>query len=326
MRKTGLEFSPSNAEGLYGSIKNISRIALWRLPAEILRFRRLSETLLVDSPDFSLTLADFLRQHNFSAFFKRYFLIPMGAAIWSADPQAFARIPAAFFARFFSNHGFLELEQPQWLTLRGGSRSYLEPLTRRIKDRIRLQTPVKTISRYDNHIILATDSTKETFDQVILACHSDQCLNMLSDPTPAESEILKSIPYQENEVVLHNDADILPARRAAWASWNYLLPADRNRRVALTYYMNRLQSLQASEHFCVTLNASERLKNWRIIRTFNYAHPVFTREGVASQKRWQEINGIRRTWYAGAWWRYGFHEDGMISGLRVARALGVEWP
>ncbi len=320
--RSGLEFSPSNLKGLFGCLKNLATPSLWRLPMEILRFRRLSMSALRDDFAADLTLAEFLKTNNFSSFFREYFLLPMGAAIWSADPKTFDMIPLQFFARFFANHGFLDIDQPQWLTLINGSRSYLEPLTQSFKNNILLSSPVTSVKRFEDRVEISTNGCTKSFDQVVIACHSDQALTMLKDACSSEKEILAAVPYQKNDVVLHTDSSILPCRKAAWASWNYLLPAERDRLMLLTYHMNKLQNLAASEDFCVSLNSDGMLAHEKVIARLCYSHPVFTIAGIDAQKRWSEINGVRRTWFAGAWWRYGFHEDGVQSGLRVARALG----
>jgi len=319
-------FSPSSLTGLYGCIENIIRPALWRLPFEIVKFRRLSEELLEQKEFCSETLGEFLIRHRFSKFFRDYFIVPMGAAIWSAEPGSFARIPALFFARFFSNHAFLKLDQPRWLTLKGGSSSYLKPLSERFADKIFINSPVQAIKRETGKVVIKVGTNQETFDQVVIACHSDQAMKILQDPSAAEKEILAAVPYQPNEVVLHTDESLLPKRKSAWASWNYRVAEAQNRPVILTYAMNRLQNLPADKEFCVTLNAGEIIADSQRLRNFVYAHPVFTPAGIVAQNRWHEINGHNRTWFAGAWWRYGFHEDGMRSGLRVARALGIRWP
>ena len=342
-QRTGLEFSPSTLAGLMGAWQNLCWAGLWRLPLEVERFKRCCrEHLQPDTDplpgraknalgkafrgDPSLTLGRFLKEQGFSRFFRQYFLLPMGASIWSAEPKVFAQIPALFFSRFFRNHGILDLDQPTWLTLRGGSHSYLKPLSKPFQNHIHLSAPVQAVTRGPDSVSITVQNQRKEFDQIVLACHSDQALSMLTDPSSEETAILGAVPYQPNEAALHTDATFLPRRRAAWASWNYRLPKKRTDRVILTYAMNRLQNLSANDQFCVTLNATASVAPQEIIRRLTYAHPVFTPAGISAQKRWEEINGPRRTWFAGAYWRYGFHEDGVISGLRVARALGCDWP
>ena len=211
--------------------------------------------------------------------------------------------------------------------IRGGSRAYVEPLIAPFRDRIRLNCPVEWVRRHPTHVqIKLWGGSVERFDEVIIATHSDQALRLLADPTPRERQILGAIPYQENEVVLHTDTRLLPRRKLAWAAWNYHLPAQPRERVAVTYNMNILQSLDAPETFCVTLNRSEAIDPARILRRRSYRHPVYNHASVAAQARRHEIQGVNRTWFSGAYWGWGFHEDGMRSGVDVARALGVDWP
>ncbi len=248
----------------------------------------------------------------------------MGAAIWSADPEQFNEFPAYSFIQFFNNHGFLKVkDQPQWQVIRGGSRSYVEPLTRSYKDKVRLNCPVESIRRYpDNVEVTQENGEVERFDQVVVAAHSDQALAMLADPSDEEREILTAIPYQENLTILHTDSSLLPRRKAAWASWNYHILREELGRAALTYYMNMLQSITSAVDFCVTLNRAEIIDRTKIIREFIYHHPVYTPEGPKAQKRRPEINGVNRTYFCGAYWGYGFHEDGVNSALAVCEHFG----
>jgi len=271
-----------------------------------------------------VTLGDHLSQKRYSRAFVEYFLVPMGAAIWSADPRRFEEMPACMFARFFYNHGFLELhDQPQWLVIQGGSRNYVRPLTQPYQDRIRLGCSVRSIRRRPDHVeIETTDGQPESFDQVVVATHSDQALRLLADPTDKEREILGAIPYQENTVVLHTDTDMLPKRRKVWASWNYRLPRESQSAVAITYDMNILQSLKADREYCVTLNQTEKIDPAKIERRFVYAHPVYDPQALRAQRRHAEISGTNRTHFCGAYWGYGFHEDGVNSALAVGKAFG----
>ena len=228
--------------------------------------------------------------------------------------------PVRFLAEFFQNHGMLTfLDRPQWMTVQGGSKSYVEALVARLgAERIRLNTPVRAVARFDDHVLV----DGERFDEVVLACHSDQALAMLADPSPAERDILGAIPYQRNEAVLHTDASLLPKRRAARQAWNYHLLAEPKDRTTVTYWMNHLQRLDTPTDYCVTLNLTERIDEAKIIRAIDYAHPVFTEDGRRAQARHGEISGVRRTHYCGAYWRWGFHEDGVWSALRATRAIG----
>ena len=250
----------------------------------------------------------------------------MGAAIWSADPLRMREFPARFFAQFFTNHRFLDIfGQPEWRVIRGGSKKYVEMLTASFQDRIRVSTPVTSIRRAATHVLVTPQGgTAERFDQVIVAAHADQALAMLADATPDEREILGSFGFQENVAILHTDTRLLPQRRRAWACWNAHVPRRPTGRVALTYDMNRLQGLTSRDEYLVTLNQSEDIEPQSVLRTIRYHHPVFSRAAVLAQKRHAAISGRNRTHYCGAYWGFGFHEDGVQSALSVARFFGKE--
>ena len=256
--------------------------------------------------------------------FIRNFLIPMGAAIWSADPGKFTEFPARNFIRFFQNHGFLKVrDQPQWLVIKGGSNRYAEKLTEPFRGRIRLRCPVESVKRLSDSVeVIPRGGTPERFDQVVIAAHSDQALAMLADPSDREREILGAIPYQKNETVLHTDTALLPRRRICWASWNYIIPEQESGGVALTYDMNILQTLSAPKEFCVTLNQTHAIDPEKVLVHMIYDHPVYTVKGIAAQKQRDTINGINRTYFCGAYWGHGFHEDGVNSALAVCRHFG----
>ncbi len=322
-RKTGLTFSPSTLNSLFVQRKNLFRPAFYRMIRDALRFRR--ESLeLIESDSYEMTLDEYLRDKGYSQGFIEHFIIPMGEAIWSADPVKFRAFPARYFVEFFNNHGFLNIRnQPQWLVIQGGSREYIEPLTRPYKERIRLNCPVRSIHRYPDRVeVRSTAAEPETFDQVVIAAHSDHALAMLADPSVAEQEILGAIPYQENVAVLHTDRSLLPPKRCAWASWNYHIPESDTGRVAMTYDMNILQGLDAESEFCVTLNMSDAVSSDQEIRRMIYHHPVYTPPGLSARRRHEEINGVNRTFFCGAYWGYGFHEDGVKSALSVCRHFG----
>jgi predicted NAD/FAD-binding protein len=294
---------------------------------EILRFNREAPRLLQDEgrPGLEMPLGRYLEQHRYSREFIDWYIVPMGAAIWSTDPVRMLDFPARSFVRFFHNHGMLTVnDRPQWRTVRGGSREYVRKLTAGFADRIRLDTPVYGIRRFDDRVEVTSRGGTERFDQVFLACHSDQALQLLADPSPQEREVLGAITYQPNEAVLHTDSRLLPRKRRAWAAWNYHVPAERRSRVALTYNMNILQSLDAPEPFLVTLNHSEAIDPARIVKRIAYDHPLYTPEGVAAQARQREINGPLRTYYCGAYWRNGFHEDGVVSALSALEHFTVD--
>lgn len=322
-QKTGLIFSPSSFNSLFAQRRNLLRPSFYRMLLEALRFRRESPALLGSGED-TLTIAEYLEQKKYSEMFKNHFIIPLGSAIWSADPDKFREFPARYFAEFFNNHGFLNIRnQPQWLVIKGGSSRYVAPLIRSYKDRIRTNAPVASVRRHPDRVeVRPVNGGTEEFDQVIVATHSDQALALLSDPSDAERHILGSIPYQENETVLHRDTSVLPPQRCAWASWNYFNPPENRGRVALTYNMSILQGLKAETPFCVTLNWPGSIDPEKIYRKLIYHHPVYTPAGLQARKRQAEINGVNRTYFCGAYWGYGFHEDGVKSALEVCKHFG----
>jgi predicted NAD/FAD-binding protein len=269
-----------------------------------------------------------LQAHGYRGWFVDKYIIPMGAAIWSTGQQAMLAAPALFFLKFFRNHGLLSVRnRPQWFTLSGGSEAYIEPLTKGFKDRIHTNTPVRQIQRNAEHVVIHTDQGQHIFDQVVLACHSDQALALLAEPTAAEHSVLGAMPYTSNDVILHTDASFLPKRRKAWAAWNYHIGQTPQDGVAVTYNMNILQNFHsAPETFCVSLNYQGQIDPNKVIKTFSYSHPLFSAQSQAAQSRFHEISNQSRTHYCGAYWFNGFHEDGVNSALRVAADLGVTWP
>ena len=319
--RTGLEYNGDNLNTLFAQRRNLFRPSFYRMIRDILRFNREAPALLNGTSDLSLNA--YLREKSYSREFCAHYILPMAASIWSAETALVGEMPARFFVQFFKNHGLLSVKhRPQWRVIQGGSRSYVERLTAPFRDRIRLNCPVAMVSREPSQVLIKSkDSPAETFDAVIFACHSDQALRLLADATDPEREILGAIPYQENEAVLHTDIRLLPRRRRAWAAWNYHLPTQPQARVAVTYDMNILQSLDTAETFCVTLNRSAAIDPARILYRTTYHHPVFTEASVAAQARRAEISGVNRTGYCGAYWSYGFHEDGVNSGLAVVRDL-----
>jgi len=321
--KTGLEFSPSTLNSLFIQRINLLRPSFYRMLLDVARFKRDSEELLRDD-DYSLTLEAFLKRKGYSPFFIQHFIIPMGEAIWSADPMEFDRFPARYFAQFFKNHGFFNVRnQPQWLTIKGGSRQYIRPITEPFRDRIRLNSPVLSVRRRADGVEVNTAGGRaENFDKVVIAAHSDQALSLLADASEAERAILGAIPYQENHTILHTDSSILPKNRAAWASWNYHIPKQALGRVAVTYNMNMLQNLDAPATFCVSLNLQAAIDRRQVIKQMVYHHPVYNPESLAARGRLKEINGVNHTYFAGAYWGYGFHEDGVKSALDVCRHFG----
>jgi predicted NAD/FAD-binding protein len=316
---SGLEYNGTTLNTLFAQRRNLLRPSFLGMVREILRFNREAPALL-EKAEAGLTLGAFLEQGGYGRRFVDHYLVPMGAAIWSTDPQRMLGFPARYFVRFLHNHGMLSIDdRPVWRTIRGGSREYVRRLTAHFAARIRLRTPVRGLRRFDSHVVVETDRGAERFDAAFLACHSDQALALLHDPTSPEREALGAIGYQENEAVLHTDTRLLPRTRLAWAAWNYHVPARPMARVALTYNMNILQRLQATQTFCVTLNRSEAIDPARVLKRIVYHHPLYTPAAVAAQGRQRELNGARRTYYCGAYWRFGFHEDGVVSALEALR-------
>ncbi len=314
--ETGFEYNGASLNALFAQRRNLLRPSFYRMLREILRFNREAPALL--EPDAPIpTLGEFLARGRYGREFIDHYIVPMGAAIWSAVPGGVLEMPARFFVRFFANHGMLSVnDRPQWRVIRGGSRHYVDALVAGHRDRIRLNAPVVSIRRLPSGVaIKVAGQPAERFDRAFVACHANQALAMLADPTPVEREVLGAFAYQPNEVVLHTDFRLMPRARRAWAAWNYHLRPGRQTGVAVTYNMNILQRLAAPVQFCVTLNHTQAIAPERIIRTYRYDHPVFTAGAVAAQRRHAEIDGARHTYYCGAYWRYGFHEDGVVSAL-----------
>jgi predicted NAD/FAD-binding protein len=315
---SGLEYNGTTLDTLFAQRRNIFNPSFLGMVGDILRFNREAPSLLAGADD-GLTLGSFLEAGGYRRAFIDHYLVPMGAAIWSTDPQRMLGFPARYFVRFLHNHGMLSInDRPVWRTVQGGSREYVRRLTAPFASRIRLRTPVRGLRRLPNQVLVELDGGAERFDCAFLACHSDQALALLRDPTREEREVLGAIGYQENEAVLHTDTRLLPRARRAWAAWNYHVPARQRPRVALTYNMNILQRLDARETLCVTLNHGDAIDPARIVERITYHHPLYTPAAVAAQARQREINR-NGTYYCGAYWRYGFHEDGVVSALEALR-------
>jgi predicted NAD/FAD-binding protein len=294
------------------------------LLAEILRFNREASKLLASPDAQCLQLGDYLRAQRFSEDFKRYYLYPMASAVWSTALDEIDEFPALTLVRFFDNHGFLGLDtHPQWYVLRGGSQSYIAPLTTPYRERIHLSARINSVTRGPDGVHLRfADRPTQHFDEVVFACHAPQALALLADANPLERAILGSFKTSRNEALLHTDANLLPRRPAARASWNYHLGRDP-RRVAVTYHLNRLQNLPVAETYCLTLNLPEAVDGRKVLRAITYYHPLVTLDAVRAQTRWSEISGRRRAHFCGAYWFYGFHEDGLNSAIRVAESLNA---
>ncbi len=316
--RTGLEYNGNNLNTLFAQRRNLLRPAFYRLLLDILRFNRQAAQLL-ENDDYTMTLQTYLTRHRYSSLFISHYIIPMGAAIWSAQPSQFGAMPVRHFVQFFHNHGLLNvLHRPRWRAICGGSRRYVEALTAPFRNAIRLSCPVAWVRRFPTHVVVKPEGHEpERFDGVIIATHSDQALALLADPSETERTLLGAIAYQRNDVVLHTDTRLLPRRPLAWASWNYHLPKQPQDRVAVTYNMNLLQNLNTPETFCVTLNYDSHIDPEKVLYRTVYHHPVLDGSAVAAQRRWQDLHGVNRTWYCGAYWGYGFHEDGVMSALRL---------
>lgn len=324
--RTGIEWRGTSPSTVFAQRRNVARPAFWRMLADVGRFNRLARELLEDPPPDDVTLEDVLGSHRWSPGFRDWYLIPLGSSIWSADPTTFTRIPATIFARFFERHGLLRLrDQPRWRTVTGGSRTYVQAILGPLQaeGRLRLGTPIDKIRREAGGVELVSRGGAESFDHVVVATHSDQALRLLSDPDRLENETLGAIRYQPNRATLHTDARLLPRNRRAWASWNYhRLHADTDQ-ATLTYHLNRLQGIASTTPVLLTLNEDHAIDPESVLARMDYAHPVLDHGAVIAQGRHGEINGARRTWYCGAYWGNGFHEDGVRSAAETCRALGV---
>ncbi|MBN8431363.1 FAD-dependent oxidoreductase [Microbulbifer salipaludis] len=326
------EYAGNNFNSLFAQRRNLLDGGHWRMLKDIVRFNRDAVTDWQRGDlGSSMTLGTYLENNGYSAEFSSRYLIPMGSAIWSASMSRMLDFSVDFFIRFFYNHGLLNIfNRPQWRVIQGGSRRYIEPLTRSYADKIHLSCPVQKVVRHAQGVTLeyrdrSGQVQQREFDQVVFACHSDQALAILGDASAQEREILGQIPYEKNSVVLHTDTSLLPRRQSAWASWNYRLQGEHDRLPVLTYNMNILQRLDAEETYCVTLNADDAIDEQKVIGRYEYAHPQFSVNGNQAQSRWGEINGGNKTWFCGAYWANGFHEDGVVSAVRVAKGLGVDF-
>jgi predicted NAD/FAD-binding protein len=309
--------------GLFANPAHLFDRRFHRMLADLVRFFREARELL-DGGAADESLRSFLISRGYSEYFVERLIVPQVAAVWSADPAQLWSFPAVFLAQFLDNHGALQLRgRPRWRSIIGGSRRYVERLSAPFADRIRLGTPVRRVSRELWGVDVATDGTSERFDEVVIATHSDQALAMLADPSAAEVEVLSSLPYQANETVLHTDRSLMPRRRRAWGSWNFHLVEGTVGATTVTYDMNHLQRLRAERRYLVTLNRSDAIDPARVLYRTSYEHPVYTLDGVAAQRRWAEVSGQRRTHYCGAYWGWGFHEDGVVSALRACERIGA---
>lgn len=326
--RTGLEYNGTNLNSLFCQRRNLVNPGFWRMVKDIIRFNREATTAHLNgglSP--ATTLQQFLDQRGYSNEFVHHYIVPMGAAIWSAPETDMMQFPFEFFVRFFHNHGMLSVdERPQWRVLQGGSRSYVSVMKQQLRGPIHINRRILQVERFDKGVTLLDQNGQlEPFDAVVLACHSDQALQILTQPSSAERQYLGAIPYQDNDVVLHTDARLLPQRKRAWAAWNYRIPPQQDLPVQLTYNMNILQNFVSDTTFCVSLNQTDRIDPAKILARYRYSHPAFTLAGMNAQNHFGTLNGKQHTYYCGAYWFNGFHEDGVNSAIRVARSLGVEF-
>jgi predicted NAD/FAD-binding protein len=320
-----VEWAGTDLPALFAQAANLARPAFWRMLGDILRFNR--ETTAMQRADgvYAITLREYLDEGGFSTVFRDWYLLPMAAAIWSVPLSAVLEFPLRTFVRFCYRHGLLQIfDRPQWRTVAGGARTYVERIVAQLPD-VRLSMPVRKVRRYANHVEIDTPATAgERFDQVVLACHSDQSLALLADASRLETDLLDSVRYQPNRVLLHTDSRLMPRRRRAWSAWNYLASSERgNPPVCVTYWINKLQPLPFDTPVLVTLNPPIEPSPDRLIAEYEYSHPIVKSKAVTAQQQFAHLQGQRRTWYAGAWLGYGFHEDGLASAHLVAQGIAA---
>ena len=328
-----LEYNGTSLNTLFCQRKNLFSPRFWQMVKDILRFNQQALKDLNDnSISDNITLEEYLNQKGYQRYFVEYYIVPMAAAIWSCPETVIYKFPLKFFIKFLANHGLLSVKnRPTWKVLTGGSETYIRAIQKNFQGQIRLNCPVESVERLDACVRLNSKHGDEKFDHVIFSCHSDQALNCLKAPTETEKQVLSALKYQSNDVVLHTDTQLLPKNKKAWASWNYYIPADRSSEsrqagVSVTYNMNILQNFKnASETFCVTLNRHQDINPKKIIKRFDYAHPIYSQAAVDAQQQFDLISNQQRTHYCGAYWFNGFHEDGVNSALRVIKHWGIQW-
>ena len=312
------EYNGTTLNTLFSQRKNIFNYKFIKMIYEIIKFNKVALTLL--SAKTEISLETFLRQNNFSDYFCKNYILPMGSAIWSSNINSMLKFPAVFFVKFFNNHGMLNInDRPQWLTVTNGSKEYVEKLTASIKKNIRLNCPVKAVKRNKDSVEIKSSDGTEIFDYIFFACHSDEALKLIIDPSAQEKEVLSSIPYSKNEVTLHTDESIMPNNKLTWAAWNYNIDSTNDMPIALTYNMNILQNLKTQQTILVTLNDNGNINPEKVLKKINYDHPLFSLRSVEAQKNYGIISGVNRTGYAGAYWGNGFHEDGISSAYNAIK-------
>lgn len=324
--RTGLQYNASSLRGLFCQPRNLVDVRYWRLLGDLRRFYREAPALL-DTEGVGPTLGGYLADHGYSDGFRDAHLVPMASALWSSPSSRILDFPAVHLVRFMANHHMLQLDgRPPWRVVRGGSRGYVEAMTVRWRARVRTNCAVHAIRRSARDVSVTSAAGTEAFDAIVLACHADDALALLDDASVREKAVLGAFTFQDNETVLHTDARLLPPNRRAWAAWNAHVSADAQAPCTVSYWMNALQSIDSTEPLIVTLNCTAAIDPARVLRVRRYRHPLQTHASVAAQRRKADIQGAANTWFAGAWWGHGFHEDGLRSAVEVARALGVDFP
>ncbi|MEO5962918.1 MAG: FAD-dependent oxidoreductase [Thermomonas sp.] len=320
-----LEYNATSINGLFCQRRNLISPPFWGMLRDLRRFYRMAPALL-EGNDPGPTLGDYLERNGFGAMFRDHHLLPMASALWSSPSTQILSFPARYLAQFMANHHMLQISgRPQWRVVEGGSATYVNAMKARWRVDARLNAAVSSVHRNVDGVDIETVRGSERFDEVVMACHSDQALRLLGDADDREREILGAMPYQANDVVLHTDASLLPRNRKAWAAWNAHMPANPADACTVSYCMNLLQGIDAPKPLVVTMNRTDAIDPAKVLRRMNYAHPVYSHASVAAQARKSDIQGQRNTWFAGAYWGWGFHEDGMRSAVEVARSLGVAW-
>ncbi len=317
-----LEYNGNNLNSLFSDRKNLFNPKFYRLLTDIMRFNKLVKNGKFDK---NMTLGQFIQTKNFSDWFVDGYILPIGSAIWSMGTKEMLSFPLQFFAKFFINHGLLDIfNRPQWYTIDGGSNQYIPYLKKSFLDKIHLNSRVQGVYRHDNKVIVTVNSQELLFDKVVLACHSDQAMELIKNPTQNELAVLSKIKYSDNEVVLHTDTSLLPKYKLSYASWNYLVGGNSSKQATVTYNMNILQRFSTHKIYCVTLNSTHLINPNKILAKFNYAHPVYSINMIKAQEQVSLISGHNNTHFCGAYWHNGFHEDGVVSALRVCREFGVK--
>ena len=315
-KENNFEYNGTTLNSLFSQRRNLLSPRFLKMILEILRFNK--ESVKLKSK--TILLKQYLKSNNYSAYFCKNYILPMGAAIWSSDIKTILNFPAHFFINFFKNHGMLSVtNRPQWLTIKGGSQEYVKKLTSGFKNKIRLNSKIKNIVRYKSYVVIEDNKSKEKFDYVFFACHSDEALEILKKPTADEIKILSSIPYQKNDIILHTDSSIMPQKKLSWAAWNYNIDSPDDSPITLTYNMNILQNIKTKDTLLVTLNPKLPISKGKVIKQLQYTHPKFSKESVIAQLKNKIISGKNRTFYSGAYWGKGFHEDGVKSAYEAVK-------